>query len=192
MRQLGAFFSLLLAAAILDEASAATLNGQQFDDTVQLANQPLRLNGMGERAVLFIRGYAAGLYLQDKKSSLEEIVALRGPKRLQLRMLREAGPDDFNRALVSGIQENVSADEFTRLSERVGQLEQIITNVGISKPGDVINFDYLPGHGTIIAVNGASKGVPIVGADFYNAVLAIFIGNRPVDARLKTGLLGQL
>lgn len=189
LREVVAAFGIWFLAGTL---SAANLGGQSFDDSVRLANQTLQLNGLGERAVLFIKGYAAGLYIQEKRSSHHEVAMLPGPKRLQLRMLRQAGPDDFNQALVSGIRNNVSADEFTRLSARVGQLEHTITNIGATKSGDVINFDYIPELGTAISVNGNTKGVPISGADFYNTVLSIFIGEHPVDERLKRGLLGQI
>ena len=52
-------------------------------------------------------------------------------------------------------------------------------------------LDYVPDLGTTLAVNGASKGAAIAGADFFTAVLGIFVGDNPVDARLKQGLLGQ-
>ncbi len=55
----------------------------------------------------------------------------------------------------------------------------------------MIDLDYLPETGTTVAVNGVAKGSPIAGADFYAAVLAIFVGARPVDGSLKKGLLGQ-
>jgi len=34
-------------------------------------------------------------------------------------------------------------------------------------------------------------GSAIAGQDFYNALLEIFVGDDPVDTRLKKGLLGQ-
>ena len=181
----------LLALLSSPWSHAATLEGQTFDHSVRLASHDLKLNGLGLRAVLIIKGYVAGLYLSDKAASLQEMSALPGPKRLQLRMLRGAGPDDFNQALVHGIRRNASEAEQARLNDRITQLEQRIQAIGNTVKGDVINLDYLPGQGTVLAVNGASKGPPIPGADFYNAVLSIFVGEHPVDGRLKKGLLGQ-
>lgn len=171
---------------------AATLEGQSFENGINLGNRELHLNGLGLRAVFFIKGYVAGLYLNEKGSTLQEITAMLGPKRLQLRMLRGAAPDDFNSALVSGLRSNASATELAALNDRIAQLERTITSIGKTSPGDVINFDYLPAVGTTISVNGVSKGKAIAGADFYHAVLAIFVGDHPVDERLKKGLLGQL
>ncbi|MDO8252877.1 MAG: chalcone isomerase family protein, partial [Rhodoferax sp.] len=89
---------LCLAALVAPWAGAATLEGLRFEDSTRLANSELRLNGLGVRAVFIIKGYVAGLYLNEKAATLQEVAAMPGPKRLQLRMLRSAGPDDFNSA----------------------------------------------------------------------------------------------
>ena len=181
------FLSLLRGAV----ASAATLEGQQFEDVVRLASRELHLNGLGVRKVFFIKAYVAGLYLHDKAATPHEAVTMSGPKRLQLRMLRSAGSNDFNEALTAGIRNNANAAEKIELAERLQQLELTIRTIGGTEKGDLITLDYIPELGTRLAVNGASQGKVITGADFYEAVLAIFVGNKPVDSQLKKGLLGQ-
>lgn len=181
----------LLLALTAPSVGAATLEGQRFDDSTRLGNSELKLNGLGLRAVFIIKGYAAGLYLSEKAASWQAVSDLTGPKRLQLRMLRGAGPDDFNNALVAGIRKDASEAALARLSERIAQLERTINTIGATVKGDVINLDYVPERGTTLTVNGAQKGGEIAGADFYSAILGIFVGNHPVDARLKKGLLGQ-
>lgn len=133
----------------------------------------------------------AGLYLNEKVAMLLELVAMTGPKRQQLRMLRSAGPDDFNSALVAGIRKDVSEAELIRLADRISQLELTITAIGLTVKGDVINLDYLPEFGTRLSVNSANEGKAIAGVDFYAAILNIFVGDKPVDAALKKVLLGQ-
>jgi hypothetical protein len=182
---------LCLAAWSTPPASAALLEGLRFDDSTRLAGSELRLNGLGLRAVFIIKGYVAGLYLHGKAASLQDAVAVAGPKRLQIRMLRDAGSEDFKRALVSGIEKNATETELLGLRERIRQLEQTIDGIGVARLGDTINLDYVPERGTTLAVNDAVKGTVIRGPDFYNALLGIFLGDNPVDSRLKQGLLGQ-
>ena len=170
---------------------AATLQGQRFDDNTRLAAQELSLNGLGLRSILFIKVYVAGLYLPEKATTFRAIANMPGPKRLQLRMLRKADADDFIEALVEGIEENTSKAELVQLSARMQQLTQTINAVGSVVAGDNLNFDFVPGVGTSVTVNGMKRGTVIEGADFYNAVLKIFIGEEPVDERLKAGLLGK-
>ncbi len=171
--------------------SATTLEGQPFEDTIPLANRNLRLNGLGLRKIFFIKVYVAGLYLNEQAATPPDLLTMPGPKRLQLRMLRSAGSDDFNSALVSGIRKNSNEAELIRLNDRIGQLEVAIKTIDSTVKGDIINFDYLPELGTKLTVNGATQGKAIPGADFYAAILKIFVGDKPVDVVLKKGLLGQ-
>jgi hypothetical protein len=193
-RKLLAWISTTCTALLLawsGPGSAATLAGQTFDDSVRISQSSLQLNGLGLRGVLFIRGYVAGLYLPKRASSYEEVAAMPGPKRVQMRMMLNVGPQEFIKAMTGGIRENSSPEEFATLKDRVDRMEQAIQAFGSTASGDTINFDYLPETGTTLTVNGVSKSAPIAGADFYNAVLKIFIGEHPVDGRLKNGLLGR-
>lgn len=172
-------------------ARAATLEGQPFEDLIQLDSSELILNGLGVRAILFFKAYVAGLYLSQKSTTQGDALAAPGPKRLRLRMLRKAGSEDFVDALVPGIRKNVDLAELGRLADRIAQMERTIRVIGNTAVGDVIDFDYLPDRGTTITVNGARKGAAIAGVDFYNAVLGIFVGTYPVDERLRRNLLGS-
>ena len=71
------------------------------------------------------------------------------------------------------------------------QLTQTNNANGSVVAGDSLNFDFFPGVGTSVTVNGMKRGTVIDGADFYNDVLKIFIGENPVDDQLKAGLLGK-
>jgi hypothetical protein len=41
-------------------------------------------------------------------------------------------------------------------------------------------------------LNGAARGKPIQGEDFYRALMRIWLGDKPVDGDLKQGMLGQV
>jgi len=53
-----------------------------------------------------------------------------------------------------------------------------------------VNFDYTPDAGTRISVNGQPRGNAIPGADFFPAMLRIWLGDKPADESLKKGMLG--
>jgi hypothetical protein len=42
-----------------------------------------------------------------------------------------------------------------------------------------------------VVVNDALRGKPIPDEGFYRALLKVWLGEKPVDADLKKGLLGQ-
>lgn len=172
-------------------ASGASLEGLRFDDQVRVASRELKLNGLGVRAVFIFKAYVAGLYLGEKTSVPQEVLQQPGPKRLQLRMLMAVGSADIKKALVDGMRKNVSDAQWAAMQERVTQFARTIDSIGTARAGDTITLDYVPEQGMALAVNDVARGSAISGLDFYTALLEIFVGNDPVDTRLKNGLLGQ-
>lgn len=188
------FFSALLAASLAVAsvpAAAATMEGFSFEDQIRLGDRALQLNGLGVRGIFIFKAYVAGLYLPQKTSQSREVLQQAGPKRLQLRMLMEVGAGDIKKALVDGMRKNVSEAQWSAMQERVGRFSRTIDTIGTTRPGDTITLDFLPDQGLLLAVNDVARGGAIAGPDFYNALLAIFVGDDPVDTRLRNGLLGQ-
>ncbi|MDF3837242.1 chalcone isomerase family protein [Cupriavidus basilensis] len=171
-------------------ARASEIEGMRIDDATRVGGKELQLNGTGLRSMFIIKGYVAALYLPEKARNATVVLGDHGPKRLQIRPLREVASDAFIKALNEGIRENHSEAQFLRLSDRLLQLEQTMEQMGTARKGDVINFDFSPDGGTVVAINGTPRGKPIPGEDFYQAVLRIFLGDHPVDRDLKRGLLG--
>ena len=66
----------------------------------------------------------------------------------------------------------------------------MIRQVGKINQGGTILVDYLPGIGTRFTVNGIPH-LTIPGDNFNRATLRIWLGDRPVDGRLKSALLGS-
>jgi hypothetical protein len=62
-------------------------------------------------------------------------------------------------------------------------------SVGALKKGGVVYLDYLPGTGTRVTVNGEVK-ITIKGEEFFQSLLRIWIGKKPVDGRLRDAMLG--
>lgn len=185
------FLVLALWLTLAVPAQAASFEGVHFDDNAKVSNTDLRLNGLGMRAVLWLKGYVAGLYLSEKASTPQAVYQVGGPKRIQMKMLVQATAADFRKALINGIHANVPQSDWPKLQNRIEQFELAIDEVGTVKKGDTITLDFVPDRGLMVRLNEQTKGPTIAGADFFNAVLAIFVGNSPVDARLKSGLLGH-
>jgi len=167
-----------------------TTEGVTFVGDIKLADTALQLNGVGLRAVAWLKGYAAGLYLPQKASTEAQVLEQSGPKRLQLRMLQEVDAEEFVKAFVKGVQRNTPAADAAKLAERVAQFNTTVRGLVKLKKQDVIDLDFIPGKGLVLARNGAPRGAPVAGDDFYAALLRCFIGVRPADAEMKIGLLG--
>lgn len=172
-------------------ALAAEIAGVTVQERVALGATELRLNGAGIRTRIVFKVYVGALYLSEQKSSAAEVLALKGAKRVSMTMLRDLTAHQLTDALQDGIRANHSQPELAALKERVDALAAVMNEIGSAKEKSVITLDFLPDSGTRITVDGAARGKPIPGDDFYAALLRIWLGDKPVDADLKRAMLGQ-
>ena len=192
IRSITLLFSLF-AITLTVASGAAELAGVKIDDKVKssASGPELVLNGMGLRTRYKFKVYVAALYLPEKKPSAAEVIALKGPKRIQLWLMRDVEADQMSTALIEGLNANLSSAELEKSKAQIQQLNATLVALRELKEGDVMTFDLLPGAGTRISVNGKLLGTPIAGDDFHVALLKIWLGDNPVQADLKKGLLGQ-
>ena len=73
------------------------------------------------------------------------------------------------------------------MQERINQFNTLFTDV---KKNDVIVLDYAAATGTAVIIKGQTKGI-IAGADFNDALLKIWLGEKPVNEGLKESLLSN-
>ena len=182
---------LLLACFAAFSVQAAEVAGVKIDDKTRVGNSDLSLNGAGLRKRAFFQVYAIGLYLPQKGTTPNAVLEQAGPKRVAIHMLRNVGADAFTEALADGIRANHSEAETKALEPRIKELAEIIAELKEAKKGMAISLDWQPPAGTVMVVNGAPRGKPIAGEDFYRALLRIWIGDKPVQDDQKKALLGS-
>jgi hypothetical protein len=186
--------AILALAALLPLAGlAAEVGGVKLADKMRFdtGGPELVLNGAGIRTRFVVKVYVAGLYLTEKKGAAADAIALGGPKRVSITMLRDVGAQQFNDALLDGFRANNSAAEVEKLKGPLDELSAVMSALGEAKKGSVIALDFVPGTGTRVLVDGAAKGKPIAGDEFYRGLLRIWLGDKPVDGDLTKGMLGQ-
>jgi chalcone isomerase-like protein len=180
-----------LLASMSVVASAAEVAGIKLDERTKLGTCDLVLNGAGLRRKAFFRIYVAGLYLTERRTSPADVLALAGPKRASITLMRNLPARDLADALRDGIRQNSSPEEQQAVKGRIDELTANLVAIRQCKKGDVITVDWLPAVGTLVVLNGEVKGKPIPGYDVYSALLRVWLGDRPTSASLKKALLGQ-
>ncbi|HYD82276.1 MAG TPA: chalcone isomerase family protein [Paucimonas sp.] len=189
-----AFRSLMVVVLVTALPAFAAVDvggGVKFDDTARVANHELKLNGAGIRHKVIFKVYAAGLYLQDKKTTVPDVLALQGPKRVSIVMMRDLSSEEFGRAFLTAINQNIDKAEKAKLVNQLLKFGELFASVPELKKGDVLTTDWVPNTGTIMQINGKKMGEPFPDVAFYNALLKIWLGDKPVDATLKRALLGE-
>ena len=139
-----------------------------------------------------MRVYVAALYLPQKRNTSSDIGALKGPKHVQLTLLREINSNDFSKALLAGMRANLTAAEQQRHFDSLLKLGQIFGQIPSLKKGESIGVDAVPGTGCVILVNGKRVGDVFQDETFFQALLQIWVGPKPIDESLKPVLLGTV
>ena len=184
------FATLGAALAMTLPATAAEVAGVKLEDSIKVAGKDLKLNGAGVRTRAVFKVYAMGLYLGKKETTVDGILASPGPRRFNIVMLREVSGEDFGQAFMTGINANTDKAEKGKLMNHMAKLGEIFVNVGGLKKGDSMDVDWVPDKGTVIHLNGKALAEPLPDLAFYNALLKIWLGDKPADSALKPALLG--
>jgi Chalcone isomerase-like len=172
---------LLFASAAVSKEIA----GVNLPDTTLVEGKTLKLNGAGVRTKVVFKVYVGGLYLENPTRDAATVISSDQIKRMQLSVLRTLSARQVSEAIEEGFQKN-SRSQMSALSNRLTNFASMIPNV---EKGDQIVLTYVPGRGTVVAAKGQEKGV-IIGKDFADALFSVWLGSEPVQADLKTALLG--
>jgi len=187
-----------LVAALL---ATGCLGGPAWSETVEVANvkyetaldlagQKLQLNGAGVRYKFVVKVYTAGLYLPHKAGTTADVLAMPGPKRIHISMLRDIDGNELGKLFTKGIEANVTREEFSKAINGVLKLSEIFASRKQLNSGDNFSVDYVPGLGSTVVLNGKPLGETIKEPEFFSALLRIWLGDKPADDNLKDALLG--
>lgn len=166
-------------------SEARSLNGENFPDHISIAATPMHLSGLTLKRFLFIKVFVAGLYLGENVPAEKALSDV--PKRIEVHYLYGVPGKKLAVETRRRIALNVTADQFQKLKERIDRMDRFYVNI---KSGDYYSLTYIPGQGTQFHYNDELKGT-IPGADFASALFSVWVGAKPLDANLKSDLLGQ-
>lgn len=185
---------VVLSAAVLISLFATPVSARQLGDvvlpdsvTLDGSDMALQLNGMGYRSKFIFKVYAGALYTESRVASRDAVQLLKGPKRIVMHMVYdEVSREKMSAAWNDGFADNNSEEQLQKLQSR---LDTFVSYFPDLKKDDVIMLDYFPASGTQVTINGDKKAI-IEGADFYSALLDVWLGDEPADDDLKDAMLG--
>ncbi len=179
---------LLLAAPLVQDTGQVVRDGVSLPRAVEVAGQPLVLNGTATRTKTFlkVKVYVAGLYLPAPESDATRILEADQPRRLVMQFVHDVDKKKICDAWDEALAKN-TPDASEQLKAQFATLCDYMEDV---KKGDGFVFTYLPGAGTTVEVKGQTKGV-IEGKEFADALFKAWIGPKPGPGEgFKRQLLG--
>jgi hypothetical protein len=189
------FKSFVLAASLCAlcstlAAAPVELHGVKLADSAELKSVKLQLNGAGTRYKGPFKVYVAGLYLEKKASTPDEVVNMAGTKRLSVTMVRDIDANELGKLLTRGVEDNTGKGDISKLIPGLLRLGQMFSEQKKLLTGDNFLIDWLPGEGCVITVKGKVQGEPFREPEFFKALMSIWLGPSPADYKLKDALLG--
>jgi hypothetical protein len=181
----------LLIAAQSSLAATVDVAGVKFEDVIDQRGSKLVLNGAGVRYKAVFKVYSAGLYLPKKSSAPEEVLSMGGQKRISITMLRDIDSNELGKLFTRGVEDNSPKAEMSKLIPGLLRMSQIFSDQKKLLAGDNFIFEWVPGTGGVLTVKGRIQGEPFKEPEFYTALLRIWLGQIPADAKLKDALLGK-
>lgn len=191
MRARAAGLALAACLACAD-APAREIAHTSLPERLRLPHEgsELVLNGAGLRTRFRFEIYVIGLYLPEKKTDDDAVLAQPGAKRIRIVMLRDVTGKQMVDGLVKVMHKNNPEAAVAALKREIDEFEDMLLALGKVPKSTVFDIDFAPKSGTRFAVNGIPKGRPLPGEPFYRAVLRIWLGDKPEQPNLKQALLG--
>ena len=185
-RAISVFSTVVLMALAAHAARAGECIGVTMPDQYKLGSDTLVLNGLGARlaTMMKVKVYVAGLYLKERSRDSAAIIATDQPRYLELDFVRDVTQKEMTDAWTDGFKKN-AGPKLASLKTGVDSLNASMADL---HKGSKLAFSYVPGVGTTVSIDGASK-TTIPGADFASVFISIWLGDPP-NKEVKTGLLG--
>jgi hypothetical protein len=180
---------LFILTFTISSSYALQIQGVTVPSNVQVAGQPLQLNGAGLRTfslvMVPIKIYVAAFYAPEPLRSASAVTASPGPIQFDFTFLRNVGQSDVTRAWSSQFAQSVSYTYPGYERDR----DAFIGMFGPLKNGGMERVQFV-GTNTLVYDSGTLKGT-IAGREFQKSFLSLWFGSKPVAADLKSALLGN-
>jgi hypothetical protein len=169
-------------------AVAEQIGDVNLPDSLMAGKDTLLLNGAGFRKKVFIKVYAGGLYLKQKQTEPQKVIALDEPMAIRMHFVYDGVS---SKKLIRGWNEGFQNGTGGNTEPIKGEIDKFNSFFAEeAKKNDIYDIIYIPGQGVSIYVKGALKGT-IPGLDFKKAVFSIWLGDKPADKNLKKGMLAK-
>jgi len=187
------FFLLSFLLGCSLSASAITVKDIDIPEIIPATKDhpEMAMRGASVRRVYgFVESYVGVLYVADPGLKDDQIVNSNVARRMTFYVTSSrVSARRFTNAIHDGLSINISKEEMTRLDSRLRQLTGLFDHK--FEEGTIGYIEWIPKRQeTVIAIDGKVRGA-VKGKDLNDALLKIWIGDKPVSERFKMEVLGH-
>lgn len=180
-------FILGLVVLLIQPASALEVAGVKLPERVEIAGEPLQLNGYGIRKKYFFKIYVGALYTAQKATSARQVVDGAGGKLLRMDFLYSKIEKE---KIVGGFAKGIATN-----SPELRQDPAVVQFLGWFdtdfSQGDRVELAITADNLVNVSHNNRPLGM-LKSANLARALLLIYLGQEPADAEMKEGMLGAI
>jgi hypothetical protein len=189
-RAIALVFALACAAQSLAASIESDRPKLEERQTIPGTAQELTLTGGGVFHYAMLPVYLCGLYVPPG-NEVEAALERDDYRRITLIMVREVSARTFVWALRKGLRDNVEQEALMAMESDLRELSELMLAQRSLEIGDRVDLDYVPERGTTVVLNGEPVGQAFPAKRFNDALLSVWLGEKPLDPELKPKLLGK-
>jgi hypothetical protein len=176
--------AVAIGVLLSSPAWAAELEGVPLPQKVTAEGRSLTLSGAGIRYMLMFKVYVVTLHVERRASSAAALLADSAQvRRLTLTMLADLERKQVVHAFESVLKRQ-RGDTYPQWRERLAPFFDALRG---AKKGERIVLTSVPGKG--IGVVTPQEKLHVEGDDAAQVMLSIWLGDRPVDPKLREALV---
>ena len=177
--------SVLVCLLVSTKTSEAFVGGPA---TLKIGETEVTRNGFGTRSKMMLSLYECALYLPEQSNDYAAILASDQPMAVRIEITsRFVSQAKLLAALEEGFQASTGGDT-TAIEADIKKFGECFS--APIKMGDVFVLAYAPNTGVVVSKNNKQQGV-VGGLEFKKAKVGSWLGKNPIDAHLKTAMLGS-
>jgi len=171
---------------LLPSAWAMDVEGVHVAEQVVVEGKTLQLNGAGMRTKFFFDIYVGALYLAKAARSTKAVLEKPNPARVSMDIVYgEVDKEKLIKGWNAGFKKNQGRVAYAALEERLYAFNRMFSDM---HKGDRLVFDFLSNGATKVTIKGRDVG-SVIGLDFQQALLSVWLGDKPADSSLKWAML---
>ena len=170
-----------------ERAGHSTSAASSVDDKASVGGQELVLNGAGVRKRAIFKVYVGSLYVPAKAARRDGVLA-KGPRRIQINLLRNLSADQLIDALIDGLKENNTRGRAAggQVADRRAGRDHEVVRRGEGRQRRHARFRR---RRDARSASTARRKGRSPGEAFNRALTRIWLGDNPVQADLKKAML---
>lgn len=186
------FFSLVIVFAFFlggqANAQNITIGGESFPTKMKISDKIVYFNGGGVRNKYFIALYVSSLYVPKRTTNAKEIINQNTESAVRIKVTSKLVTRE---RFIESVREGFgTSTEGKATQKEIDDFMKLFS--GEFHNGDDIILIYKPNKGIVVYMNGKNLGLAEGGIEFKKALWGIWLGDKPVNKKLKDEMLGKV